>query len=220
MIRKYIYHLQESEISCQKGLPAPGLFCLILLFTSSYWQSWCYSLDVTWTSWENSISIILQCLSLSGFSFSRQPVVQAAIMEHLRSTLWKSVSKIRSSKWLFTWRYLFMRVDGSQAEGLSVIPTQGSDPGRSYSGLVSFPGLCPPAQGCPLLLPELQGSRVGPFLPPPILLGGSTALVHINWPSLALCLLQSWWDFSVLLKYLIMGLSVKCGLHCNPLLLT
>lgn len=63
-----------------------------------------------------------------------------------------------SSEWLFTWRYLFMRADGSWAEGPSLIPSQHP-----------FKGSAHPGQDCPLLLPGLHGATGGPFLPCPSL---------------------------------------------------
>lgn len=64
----------------------------------------------------SSFSVCLACW------FSRQPVIQASTVEHQRSVLWKSAARIKSSKSLLTWRYLFMRANGSWAEGLSLMP--------------------------------------------------------------------------------------------------
>ena len=73
-----------------------------------------------------------------------------------------------------------MRADGSWAERLSLIPTQHYFQGSAHQG-----------QGCPLFLPELHGAPVGPFLLLSTPLDGSPALMHIDWPSLAWCHLQS-----------------------------
>lgn len=76
----------------------------------------------------SSFSVFLACW------FSRQPVSQASTMEHQRSILWKPDARIRSSKSLAHFGYLFMRANGSWAEGLSLIPTQNNLQGFAHPG--------------------------------------------------------------------------------------
>lgn len=143
----------------------------------------------------SSFSVCLVC------SFSRQPVLQAAVMEHLRTTLYKSAARLRSSKWLFTRRYLFMKHDGNLAF-LWFPPNIISKALLTQGSWLNCKGLLlAPSSPCPSLwraaLPSCTSTG------PPLL----DVSFSLDRTSPACCTSSSWDSL------------LKCVLHHNPLLL-